>query len=87
MSEVKQMTKVERSPQGLVSALFDSLDNLNNGTQTVEEVRAVCHTTKSIVNVARLEIEAARLQHELGRKVELTTLPGLGVKQVKGPQE
>jgi len=44
MPEAQMVTKVERSPRGLVDALFNSIDKLNNGLATSEEVRAVSHT-------------------------------------------
>jgi hypothetical protein len=87
MEDVKTVQKVERSPRGLVDALFDSLDKLNNGDQSADDVRAVCHTARSIVSVARLEIEAARLASDLGKPVEIGALPGLNSKQITGPQE
>lgn len=74
------VTKVERTPRGLVNALFNSLDNLNAGTQSADDVRAVCHTARSIVNIARLEMDAARMAESLGRKVEFTSLPDLGAR-------
>lgn len=87
MEDVKVITKVERSPRGLVQALFNSLDALNAGTQSADDVRAVCHTARSVVNVARLEMDAARLAETLGKKVQFTSLPGLGEKLAAGEQK
>ncbi len=79
-STVSVVTKVERSPRGLVGALFNSLDNLNAGTQSADDVRAICHTARSIVNIARLEMDAARLAETLGKRVEFSSLPDLGAR-------
>jgi len=76
--EIQVIQKVERSPRGLVNALFNSLDALNSRTQSAEEVRALSHTARSIVNIARLEMDAARLAESLGKRVEFSSLPGLG---------
>lgn len=72
------ITKVERSPKGLVDALFNSLDNLNSGAQSADDVRAVCHTARSIVNIARLEMDAARMAETIGKNVAFKSLPDLG---------
>lgn len=78
MDKIEVVTKVERSPRGLVEALFNSLDGLNAGVRTADEVRAVAHTARSIANIARLEMDAVRLSESLGKKVPFSSLPGLG---------
>lgn len=78
MSEVEKIRKVERSPRGLVDALFDAMDDLNAKDKSPDEVRAVAHTARVIVNVARLEMDAIRLQESAGKKVDFKSLPGLG---------
>lgn len=78
MAEAQVITKVERSPKGLVEALFNSLDGLNAGVKDVDDVRAVCHTARAIVTVARLEMDAARLADAIGKRVEFKSLPDLG---------
>jgi hypothetical protein len=80
MEQVQVVTKIERSPKGLVEALFNSLDGLNAGIKSADDVRAVAHTARSIVGIARLEMEATRMAETLGRKVEFTSLPGLGAR-------
>lgn len=76
--DVKVVKKVERSPKGLVDALFDSIDKLNAGLSTAEEARAVAHTARSIVGVARLELEAISLRQKLGSNIPISALPALG---------
>lgn len=77
MAEVEKIRKVERSPKGLVNALFDAMDDLNARNITHDEVRAVAHTARAIIGVARLEMDAVRMSESLGRKVEFQSLPGL----------
>jgi hypothetical protein len=55
---------VVRSSTGLVDALFDSIDRLNNKEVTAEEARAVSHTAKSIVAIARLEMDFIKLSKD-----------------------
>lgn len=50
-------TQVVRSSSGLVEALFTTLDRLNNKEIDAEHARAISHTARSIVGVARLELE------------------------------
>lgn len=52
---------VTRNSKGLVEALFDSIDRLNKKEIDPETARAISHTAKTIVNVARLELEARRM--------------------------
>lgn len=76
--EINLVTKVERSPKGLVNALFNSLDSLNMGTQSADDVRAIAHTARQIVGIARLEMDAARMAETMGKNVSFSSLPGLG---------
>lgn len=85
MPEAIVITKVVRSPSGLVDALFNSLDNLNNGTQSPDDVRAVCHTARTIVGIARLEMDATRLASSLGKNVDFKSLPDLGKRGKEPP--
>jgi len=78
--EATVITKIERSPRGLVEALFNSLDGLNAGVKSADDVRATAHTARSIVGVARLEMDATRLSETLGKRVEFASLPGLGAR-------
>jgi len=78
MSDIKVVTKVERSPKGLAEALFNSLDALNAGTQSAEDARAVSHTARTVVNLARLEMDAEKLSSDLARPLKVTSLPQLG---------
>ena len=56
------MKLVARTSQGLVEALFDTLDKLNDRKVTPEEARAVSHTARSIIGVAHLELEARKIE-------------------------
>lgn len=49
--------RVVRTTAGLVDALFDTVDKLNNKEIDAEQARAISHTARSIVGVARLELE------------------------------
>jgi hypothetical protein len=53
----KSEQKVERTMHGLVDALFNSIDRLNNNEIDAEQARAISHTAKTIVSVAALELE------------------------------
>lgn len=55
------MTNIVRTSKGLVDALFESLDKLNSKEIDAEQARALSHTARTIVNVARLEIEFRKL--------------------------
>jgi hypothetical protein len=54
---MKSEQKVERTMHGLVDALFNSIDRLNNKEIDAEQARAISHTAKTIVSVAALELE------------------------------
>ena len=58
---------VTRSSQGLVAALFDVIDRLNEKKITPEEARAVSHTARTIVGVAHLELAARQLEGGAGQ--------------------
>jgi hypothetical protein len=49
---------VTRTSAGLVNAMFDTIDGLNNKTIDPEHARAVSHSARTIVQIARLELEA-----------------------------
>ena len=53
----QSITKVERTSQGLVEALFDTIDRLNKKEIDCEQARAISHTARTIVTVAALELE------------------------------
>jgi hypothetical protein len=53
---------VTRTSTGLVNALFDTIDKLNDKKITPEEARAVSHTARSIVGVAHLELKARQIE-------------------------
>lgn len=64
---------IVRTSHGLVDALFDTIDKLNTKTIDAEHARAVSHTAKTIVNVARLELDHRRFAAEAGG-INLTSL-------------
>jgi hypothetical protein len=80
VQEATVITKIDRSPKGLVEALFNSLDGLNAGVKSADDVRATAHTARSIVSIARLEMDAVRLAENLGKRVDFASLPGLGAR-------
>jgi len=51
------MKKVSRTSSGLVDALFDAIDGVNEKKITPEEARAISHSARTIVGVARLEMD------------------------------
>lgn len=55
------MTVVVRTSKGLVDALFDTIDALNDKKITAEEARAISHSAKTIVGIARLELDYRQL--------------------------
>ena len=48
---------IKRTSSGLVDALFDCMDKLNKREIDAEHARAISHTARSIVQIARLEME------------------------------
>lgn len=48
---------VIRTPQGLVEAMFDAIDRLNKKEIDSEHARALSHSARTIVQIARLELE------------------------------
>ena len=58
-------TDVKRTSSGLVEALFDVIDKLNNKEIDAEHARAVSHTARSIVQIARLELEYRKDEQQL----------------------
>lgn len=55
---------IERNPKGLVDALFDSIDAVRTKQMTPEESRAISHSCRSIVNVARMEMDYLKMRSE-----------------------
>lgn len=60
------MVPVTRSSQGLVDALFTAIDRLNSKEIDSEQCRALSHTARTIVGVARLELDYRRFRSEGG---------------------
>ena len=76
MSEgVEKIRKMERSPKGMVDAMFDAIDDMVAKEMTAEEVRAISHTCKTVVNVARLEADIRKMKAEFLGKQDLKSLP------------
>jgi hypothetical protein len=71
MSEVATIT---RTSQGLVDALFNTIDRLNNREIDAEQARAISHTAKSIVSVASLELEYRKFATGEGSGQKLVSL-------------
>jgi hypothetical protein len=71
--DVKLPAKITRSARGLVDALFNTIDRLNAREIDSEHARAVSHTAKSIVAVARLELDHKRYEADVG-KTSITSL-------------
>ncbi len=65
---------VTRSARGLVDALFTTIDRLNAKQIDAEEARAVSHTARTIVQIARLELEVRKHQVDNDDAVPLLTL-------------
>lgn len=63
---VAKIRRIERSPKGMVDALFDSMDRMMNKEMTPEEGRAISHTVRSVVTVTRLEMDFRKQSAELG---------------------
>lgn len=75
------MDKMSRNAKGLVDALFQTIDDLNERKITPEHARAVSHTAKTIVAVASLELEIKKLEGAA------ETVPQLISLEVSGPKE
>lgn len=65
---------VTRTSHGLVDALFSTIDKLNAKEIDAEHARAISHTAKTIVNVARLELDYRRYAAETKSDDNLTSL-------------
>lgn len=65
---------IVRSSTGLVDALFSSIDKLNAKEIDPEHARAISHTAKTIVNVARLELEYRKFANEGNAATKLISL-------------
>jgi hypothetical protein len=57
---------VTRDSKGLVEALFDAIDGLNQKKIDPEHARALAHTARTIVGVANLELDFMRFQKDQG---------------------
>lgn len=58
------MKKVSRNTQGLKDALFDELDQLRSGTSTPQKAKATTSIIKSVVDVAKLEMDFVYMQQQ-----------------------
>jgi len=65
---------VKRTTNGLVDALFDCIDKLNAKEIDAEHARAVSHTARSIVQIAKLEMEYRESAAAGGDRAKLTSL-------------
>jgi hypothetical protein len=66
--------KVVRTTAGLVEALFDTVDKLNSKEIDAEHARAISHTARSIVGVARLELEYRQFAQNGGPQLTSLTV-------------
>ena len=66
-------TDIVRSSHGLVDALFSTIDKLNAKEIDAEHARAISHTARSIVSIARLELEFREFEKVNGQN-KLTSL-------------
>ena len=65
---------VKRTTNGLVDALFETIDRLNAKEIDAEHARAVSHTARSIVQIAKLELEYRQHAAEGGERAKLVSL-------------
>ena len=70
-----EMEPIKRSSTGLVEALFDAMDKLNKREIDAEHARAISHTVRSIVQVAKLELEYRELAMDGAKLVSLSIEP------------
>lgn len=63
------ISPVSRNSAGLVDAMFDAIDRLNNKEIDPEHARALAHTARTIVSVATLELDYRKLQRDSGMDV------------------
>ena len=63
-------TALVRNSTGLVEALFTAIDRLNAKEISAEECRAISHAAKSIVTVARLELDYRQFALNGGRPLK-----------------
>lgn len=75
-------TVVKRTTGGLVDALFNTIDRLNNKEIDAEQARAISHTAKTIVSVASLELEYRKFTAN-----DASTSQGLGALTIDAPKE
>ena len=75
MPETELPRKVTRSSTGLVDALFDTIDKLNAKDIDAEHARAISHSARTIVQIARLELEYREFAGTDGpERLKLTSL-------------
>jgi hypothetical protein len=72
---------VSRTSQGLVDALFDTIDKLNSHQIDAEQARAISHTARTIVTVAALELDFRKWAAD----VESVPLKSLVIDSGEGP--
>jgi len=72
---IEKISKMERSPKGMVDVMFDAIDSLMNKEMSAEDVRAISHTCKSVVQVARLEIDYRKMKADFLGNQDLKSLP------------
>jgi hypothetical protein len=65
---------INRTSQGLVEALFDTIDRLNTKQIDAEQARAISHTARTIVTVASLELEFRKWAANEGASAPLKSL-------------
>ena len=65
---------IKRTSTGLVDAMFTAIDRLNSREIDAEHARALSHTARSIVQIARLEMEYRQYASELGDRAKLISL-------------
>ena len=61
---------IARTSRGLVDALFETIDRLNNKEIDAEQARAISHTARTIVATASLELEYRKWELDSGTLAE-----------------
>ena len=73
--EVHLPKKITRSSTGLVDALFETIDQLNAKEIDAEHARAISHSARSIVQIAKLELEFRSFSDSSNTKLVSLQIP------------
>ena len=85
--ETQKITRIDRSAAGLTDAMFAAIDKLNAGVINADECRAIAQAGRTVVGMARVELDYQKLANTAGKSMSSAVLPDIGAAKQLGHAE